>query len=80
MSNSFTPKEVSNRILIFYSQYDSGRYNDREMSIAMPFLKRPSKLDGTHAGDVGFDPLGLSETNDMYTMMEAEVRHARLAM
>lgn len=46
----------------------------------MPFLKRPSKLDGTHAGDVGFDPLGLSESQDMYTMMEAEVRHARLAM
>merc|ERR1712127_276355 len=57
-----------------------GRYDDTEMSIAMPFLKRPSKLDGTHAGDVGFDPLGLSETFDMYTMMEAEVRHARLAM
>lgn len=58
----------------------SGRYNDKEMSIAMPFLKRPTNLDGTHAGDVGFDPLGLSENLDMYTMMEAEVRHARLAM
>jgi len=57
-----------------------GRYNDREMSVSIPFLKRPSKLDGTHAGDVGFDPLGLSENLDMYTMMEAEVRHARLAM
>jgi len=62
--------------LLFYS----GRYNDREMSVSIPFLKRPSKLDGTHAGDVGFDPLGLSENLDMYTMMEAEVRHARLAM
>ena len=58
----------------------SGRYNDKEMSIAVPFLKRPTKLDGTHAGDVGFDPLGLSESQDMYTMMEAEIRHARLAM
>lgn len=58
----------------------TGRYNDKENSIAIPFLKRPSKLDGTHAGDVGFDPLGLSESNDMYTMMEAEIRHARLAM
>jgi len=57
-----------------------GRYNDREMSISVPFLKRPSKLDGTHAGDVGFDPLGFSETNDLYVMMEAEIRHARLAM
>lgn len=58
----------------------TGRYNDKEMSIALPFLKRPSQLDGTHAGDVGFDPLGLSESNDMYTMMEAEIRHSRLAM
>lgn len=58
----------------------TGRYNDKEMSIAVPFLKRPSKLDGTHAGDVGFDPLGLSENLDMYTMMEAEIRHSRLAM
>jgi len=58
----------------------TGRYDDIEMSIAVPFLKRPSKLDGTHAGDIGFDPLGLSESNDMYTMMEAEIRHSRLAM
>jgi len=58
----------------------SGRYDDIEMSLAVPFLKRPSKLDGTHAGDIGFDPLGLSESNDMYTMMEAEIRHSRLAM
>lgn len=50
------------------------------MSVSMPFLKRPTNLDGTHAGDIGFDPLGLSENLDMYTMMEAEVRHARLAM
>jgi len=57
-----------------------GRYDDVEMSLAVPFLKRPSKLDGTHAGDIGFDPLGFSESNDMYTMMEAEIRHSRLAM
>jgi len=58
----------------------TGRYNDKEMSIAVPFLKRPSKLDGSHAGDVGFDPLGFSENNDMYIMIEAETRHSRLAM
>jgi len=57
-----------------------GRYDDVEMSLAVPFLKRPSKLDGTHAGDIGFDPLGISESNDLYTMMEAEIRHSRLAM
>jgi len=58
----------------------TGRFDEMENSIALPFLKRPSKLDGTHAGDVGFDPLGLSESNDLYTMMEAEIRHSRLAM
>jgi len=62
------------------SPIQPGRYNDVEMSLAVPFLKRPTKLDGTHAGDIGFDPLGLSESNDLYTMMEAEIRHSRLAM
>jgi len=62
------------------NRVQTGRYDDREMSVSMPFLKRPTNLDGTHAGDIGFDPLGLSENLDMYTMMEAEVRHARLAM
>lgn len=57
-----------------------GRYPEGSQSIALPMLKKPNKLDGTHAGDFGFDPLGLSETFDLYTMQEAEVRHARLAM
>jgi hypothetical protein len=43
-------------------------------------LKRPTKLDGSHAGDFGFDPLGFTEEWDLYTMQEAELRHARLAM
>ena len=50
------------------------------MSIALPFLKRPNKLDGSHAGDFGFDPLGFTESYDLYTMQESELRHARLAM
>jgi hypothetical protein len=37
-------------------------------------------LDGSHAGDYGFDPAGLSEVFDLYYMQECEVRHARLAM
>ena len=31
-----------------------------ERSAAIPFLKKPSALDGTLAGDVGFDPMGIS--------------------
>jgi len=56
------------------------RYADEEMSLAIPFLKRPKALDGSHAGDCGFDPLGITQDNDLYTMMEAEIRHSRLAM
>lgn len=62
------------------SRIETGRYNDMGNSIALPFLKRPSKLDGTHAGDFGFDPFGFTEDYDLYTMQEAELRHARLAM
>mmetsp|Transcript_19743 Transcript_19743/g.22593 ORF Transcript_19743/g.22593 Transcript_19743/m.22593 type:complete len:423 (-) Transcript_19743:85-1353(-) len=57
-----------------------GRYDTVDRSLAVPFLKRPPLLDGTHAGDFGFDPLGFSEQFDLYTMQEAELRHARLAM
>jgi len=37
-------------------------------------------LDGSHAGDFGFDPFGFTEQYDMYYMQECELRHARLAM
>lgn len=57
-----------------------GRYADEEFSATLPFLKRPPKLDGTAAGDFGFDPLGFTEDYDLFTMQEAEIRHARLAM
>jgi len=62
------------------SKIAPGRTAATERSVALPFLKRPPKLDGTQAGDFGFDPLGLSEEFDLYTMQEAEIRHARLAM
>lgn len=51
-----------------------------EYSIAVPFLPRPPHLRGDHAGDYGFDPCGLAQTWDLYTMQECELRHARLAM
>jgi len=55
-----------------------------ERSKSMPFLIKPSKLDGSMAGDEGFDPLGLSNINDigvdLYWLREAELKHARVAM
>jgi len=55
-----------------------------EKSRALPFLNRPPLLDGSMAGDVGFDPLGLSSIDDvgidLYWLREAELKHARVAM
>lgn len=43
--------------------------------------KRPKMLDGTHAGDYGFDPMSYANTDELlYFYMESEVKHARLAM
>jgi light-harvesting complex I chlorophyll a/b binding protein 1 len=55
-----------------------------EKSASLPFMNRPPLLDGSMAGDVGFDPLGLSNIDDvgidLYWLREAEVKHARVAM
>lgn len=73
LETAFVADDSANRI-------QPGRYEENDMSIALPWLKRPSALDGSHAGDFGFDPLGLSESYDLYTMQESELRHGRLAM
>lgn len=58
-----------------------GRYDDTTTSLTSALLPRPANLDGSHAGDFGFDPLGLSPTDgDLYVQMEAEIKHGRLAM
>ena len=51
------------------------------MSKSLPFLPRPEKLDGSMAGDVGFDPMGLSEIQQDLTYARwAELKHGRIAM
>mmetsp|Transcript_26717 Transcript_26717/g.38187 ORF Transcript_26717/g.38187 Transcript_26717/m.38187 type:complete len:306 (+) Transcript_26717:61-978(+) len=46
-----------------------------------PMLLSPSPLDGSFAGDVGFDPIGFSKDKEtLYKMREAEIKHCRLAM
>jgi hypothetical protein len=48
------------------------------MSQSLPFLPRPVHLDGTLAGDVGFDPFGFAKSeSDLMNYREAEVKHAR---
>mmetsp|Transcript_32416 Transcript_32416/g.37524 ORF Transcript_32416/g.37524 Transcript_32416/m.37524 type:complete len:254 (-) Transcript_32416:59-820(-) len=52
-----------------------------KMSQAIPFLERPPALTGELAGDVGFDPLGYAQNQEvLMNMREAEIKHARLAM
>lgn len=52
-----------------------------ESSQSLPFMNRPMALDGSLAGDVGFDPLGFAKTkDDLLTYREAEIKHARIAM
>ena len=52
----------------------------QDQSISMPFLSRPPRLDGTMAGDVGFDPLGFSNYFDLKWLREAELKHGRISM
>ena len=47
-------------------------------SKALPFLEQPAHLDGSMAGDVGFDPLGLGSAYNMKWMREAELKHGRM--
>ena len=47
----------------------------------MPFLKCPPKLDGSMVGDVGFDPMGLSDVQpDLKYARAAELKHGRICM
>jgi len=45
-------------------------------------LERPTSeaFDGTWAGDVGFDPLGISDLIDVRWLREAELKHGRVCM
>jgi len=83
------PQELAPRdlgALVFHRRKDQKNaefYQQMEQYFpgVCPELPRPALLDGTHAGDYGFDPAGFCTTNaELYNQMEAEVRHCRLAM
>jgi light-harvesting complex I chlorophyll a/b binding protein 1 len=51
------------------------------MSRSIPFLVRPEKLDGSMAGDMGFDPMRLSDIQtDLKYARWAEIKHGRICM
>merc|ERR1712060_905628 len=48
---------------------------------SLPKIKTMMVGDGTLAGDMNFDPMGLAESpEDLAWQREAEIKHARLAM
>merc|ERR1719469_819969 len=55
--------------------------NAEEFSKSIPFLVRPDKLDGSMPGDMGFDPMRLSDIQtDLRYAQWAEVKHGRICM
>jgi len=52
----------------------------QQNSVSVPFLTRPAALDGSMAGDVGFDPLGFSAKYPLNWLREAELKHGRVCM
>jgi len=52
----------------------------QEKSQAIPFLKKPPALDGSMPGDIGFDPLQISDLVPLQWAREAELKHARVCM
>mmetsp|Transcript_16556 Transcript_16556/g.28972 ORF Transcript_16556/g.28972 Transcript_16556/m.28972 type:complete len:212 (+) Transcript_16556:375-1010(+) len=49
-------------------------------SKSVPFADQPPALDGTLAGDAGFDPLNISSYLNVKWLAEAEIKHGRVCM
>merc|ERR1719407_310287 len=49
-----------------------------QASEALPFMEKPEALDGTYAGDVGFDPFGFTSIFDVKWLREAESKHGAM--
>lgn len=50
------------------------------MSESVPFLEKPANLDGSRVGDIGFDPLYLSDYINLDHAATAEIKHGRICM
>jgi len=58
----------------------STQMSSTDMSKSIPFIQRPPALDGSMPGDVGFDPLHMSDTLNLEWVQAAELKHGRVAM
>eukprot|EP00526_Cylindrotheca_closterium_P019799 CAMPEP_0113650006 /NCGR_PEP_ID=MMETSP0017_2-20120614/26596_1 /TAXON_ID=2856 /ORGANISM="Cylindrotheca closterium" /LENGTH=232 /DNA_ID=CAMNT_0000562465 /DNA_START=37 /DNA_END=735 /DNA_ORIENTATION=+ /assembly_acc=CAM_ASM_000147 len=84
MAAAFAPLETATRTETKLNLWGepTKKEGEDDMSKALPFAPRPKILDGTLAGDVGFDPFGFAgaDKESLIYMREAEVKHSRLAM
>jgi len=65
--------------LSLYSGASSTTALNAEKSGALPFMPYPENLKG-YVGDVGFDPLRISDYVPMDYLREAELKHGRICM
>lgn len=92
-SSAFAPTQSNNALSSLRMSDDAAELVEPTITIeepastlsaqsqSLPFMSRPMALDGSMAGDVGFDPLGFAKnSDDLMKYREAEVKHARLAM
>ena len=78
-STSYDDKTVQDPLSLYQDQSQVSVGGD--MSASLPFLPRPTMLDGSLAGDRGFDPFNFaSDENSLQWQRRAEVKHSRLAM
>eukprot|EP00526_Cylindrotheca_closterium_P014578 CAMPEP_0113623248 /NCGR_PEP_ID=MMETSP0017_2-20120614/11952_1 /TAXON_ID=2856 /ORGANISM="Cylindrotheca closterium" /LENGTH=278 /DNA_ID=CAMNT_0000533177 /DNA_START=146 /DNA_END=979 /DNA_ORIENTATION=- /assembly_acc=CAM_ASM_000147 len=73
------PKAVTDPLGLYQDQ--SEVVTSPEMSASLPFVARPAHLDGTLAGDRGFDPFNFSaEEGSLEWYRKSEQKHGRIAM
>ena len=78
-STSYDDKMVQDPLSLYQDQSQVSVGGD--MSASLPFLPRPAMLDGSLAGDRGFDPFNFaSDESSLQWQRRAEVKHGRLAM
>jgi len=69
----------SSLITLNAAEVEAPKPEEVEMSDAIPYLPRPQNLKG-YIGDVGFDPLRISDYFPMDYLREAEIKHGRICM
>ncbi|PSS31423.1 Photosystem I chlorophyll a/b-binding protein like [Actinidia chinensis var. chinensis] len=87
-SLSFPGKDISKSPVLYFPARKGYERHDSQVMVQaqqrptwLPGLDPPSYLDGSLAGDFGFDPLGLGENPDnLKWYVQAELVHSRFAM